>query len=60
MPDIFRALFKIFWKLRFKICFEFFVAVSVNTIPELRLSIVKVVNGVQVHVFLMPAKHRFP
>ena len=40
--------------------FESLVRIQVNSIPQLRFSVVQIVNGVQVLVFLVPAKHSFP
>ena len=40
--------------------FKILVAVKVDRVPELRLTMVQVIDGVQVHVFLVPAEKRSP
>jgi hypothetical protein len=55
-----RAHFLVLSKLEGSEVLEVFVAIQVNRVPDLGLSFVKVVNGVEVHVFFVPTKHGFP
>lgn len=54
------ALSRLLWELRGNEVLEVFIAVCVDTVPKLGGTVVKVVDGIEIHVLLMPAKHRLP
>lgn len=56
----FFALGVVFWVLLGGQFFKVLVAVQVNRVPEFRSAVVEEVDGVQVHVLLVPTKHGFP
>lgn len=56
----FRAFFVILRELRLDKLLEFVIAIKVNAIPELRSTIMQEIDRIEVHIFLMPSKHRLP
>ncbi len=40
--------------------FEVLIRVQVDWVPELRVAMVQIINGIQVHVFFVPAEKRPP
>ena len=50
----------VFRKLLIEKFLKLLVGFKVNTIPELGLPVVQVVDAVEVKIFLVPSKHGFP
>ena len=40
--------------------FELLIAIEVDRVPELRPTLMQVVNAIQVHIFFVPAEHGLP
>ncbi len=56
----FSTFFVAFWKGFVHEFFKFFIVSEVNAVPEFRLSVVKVIDTVEIHVFFVPSEHGLP
>ena len=60
VSDELRALLEALRKLSLHELFELLVVSEVNPVPELWLSMMQVVDAVQIHVLFVPAEHSLP
>lgn len=60
VPNKLRTIAILVFVVLLRVRFKVLIRTQIHTIPKFRLSLVQVINRIQVHVFLMPAEHRFP
>lgn len=60
MSHVFRTLGKMLGKVVFGLLFQDIGLIGRNAIPKFRLSLMKVIDGFKIEIFLMPTEHRLP
>jgi len=54
------AVAELIFVVLLRISFKLLIGGRIHCVPKLRLSLVQVINRVQIHVLLVPAEHGFP
>ena len=60
VSDKLGAVAELIFVVLLRISFKLLIGGRIHCVPKLRLSLVQIINRVQIHVLLVPAEHGFP